>query len=203
MAKTPATIYVCSNCGHQSRKWIGRCPDCGEYGTLVEEKFRPTAQVTGKSSVVANFRVGTDTKPIAYGEIESQDDARTSSGIEEFDRVLTSRYAASRDERGARLVGQREDRPALREGRAPAQSEEGVPRLRAATWRAGSSGLGARWAPRSRGRDAGTLGLRDVSGVFADAVRRARLGHDGGVAPSLDSASAELFRGRSLTVVGF
>ena len=54
----------------------------------MEEKFRPTAQVTGKNSVVANFRVGTETKPIAYGEIESQDDARTSSGIEEFDRVL-------------------------------------------------------------------------------------------------------------------
>lgn len=44
--------------------------------------------MTGKGSVVANFRVGTETKPIAYGEIESQDDARTSSGIEEFDRVL-------------------------------------------------------------------------------------------------------------------
>lgn len=92
MAKQPATIYVCQNCGRQERKWSGRCPDCGEFNTFVEEKFRPTAQPTGKSSVASNTRLGADAfrivKPMAYSEIESQDDARTSSGIEEFDRVL-------------------------------------------------------------------------------------------------------------------
>ncbi|MDQ6787601.1 MAG: DNA repair protein RadA [Acidobacteriota bacterium] len=93
MAKQPATIYVCQNCGHQSRKWSGRCPDCNEYNTFVEEKFRPSPQAVGKSfSLSVGARLGTssfrDTKPIAYGEIESQDDARTSSGIDEFDRVL-------------------------------------------------------------------------------------------------------------------
>ena len=91
MAKTPATIYVCQNCGNQSRKWLGKCPDCGEWNSFVEERFRPTAQAVGKSSS-GSPRVGTntfrETKPIAYGEIESQDDARTSSGIDEFDRVL-------------------------------------------------------------------------------------------------------------------
>lgn len=92
MAKQPATIYVCQNCGGQQRKWLGRCPDCGEYNTLVEEKFRPSPQTTGKSSVASNTRLGADAfrvvRPIAYSEIESQDDARTSSGIDEFDRVL-------------------------------------------------------------------------------------------------------------------
>lgn len=91
MAKQPATIYVCQNCGGQQRKWLGRCPDCGEFNTLVEEKFRPTPQTTGKS-VASNARLGADAfrivKPVAYSEIESQDDARTSSGITEFDRVL-------------------------------------------------------------------------------------------------------------------
>ena len=92
MAKAPATIYVCQNCGNQQRKWQGQCPDCGEWNTFVEEKFRATAQTTGKSSAVKNVRFSADAfrevKPIAYAEIESQDDARTSSGIEEFDRVL-------------------------------------------------------------------------------------------------------------------
>ncbi|MDQ3323649.1 MAG: DNA repair protein RadA [Acidobacteriota bacterium] len=92
MAKQPATIYVCQNCGHQSRKWSGKCPDCNEFNTFVEEKFRPSAQPVGKTSLSSSSRVATssfrDTKPIAYGEIESQDDARTSSGIDEFDRVL-------------------------------------------------------------------------------------------------------------------
>ncbi|MCD9187760.1 MAG: DNA repair protein RadA [Pyrinomonadaceae bacterium] len=91
MAKQPATIYVCSNCGGQQRKWLGRCPDCGEFNTLTEEKFRPSPQTTGKA-VSANARLGADAfrvvKPMAYSEIESQDDARTSSGIDEFDRVL-------------------------------------------------------------------------------------------------------------------
>ncbi|MGI8556684.1 MAG: hypothetical protein ACR2LT_10060, partial [Pyrinomonadaceae bacterium] len=40
MAKQPATIYVCQNCGRQERKWTGRCADCGEYNTFVEERFR-------------------------------------------------------------------------------------------------------------------------------------------------------------------
>lgn len=92
MAKTPNTIYVCQNCGNQQRKWQGQCPDCGEWNTFVEEKFRASAQVTGKAAGIKNVRFSTEdfriVKPIAYGEIESQDDARTSSGIEEFDRVL-------------------------------------------------------------------------------------------------------------------
>ncbi len=91
MAKTPATVYVCQNCGNQSRKWLGKCPDCGEWNSFVEERFRPSAQTVGKNSS-GSSRLGTnafrETKPIAYGEIESQDDARTSSGIDEFDRVL-------------------------------------------------------------------------------------------------------------------
>jgi DNA repair protein RadA/Sms len=88
MAKNPATIYVCQNCGHQARKWLGKCPDCGEYNTFVEERFRPSAQAVGKGSTISNLRLVRETKPISYGEIESQDDARTSSGIDEFDRVL-------------------------------------------------------------------------------------------------------------------
>ena len=53
---------------------------------MTEEKFRPSLQAVAKSSgFSARFR---DTKPISYNEIESQDDARFPSGIEEFDRVL-------------------------------------------------------------------------------------------------------------------
>ena len=92
MAKQPATIYVCQNCGRQERKWSGRCADCGEFNTFVEEKFRPTAQTVGKTSSTGNARISTNSfrevKPISYADIESQDDMRTSSGIEEFDRVL-------------------------------------------------------------------------------------------------------------------
>ncbi|MBC7901412.1 MAG: DNA repair protein RadA [Saprospiraceae bacterium] len=86
MAKQPSTIYVCQNCGGQSRKWQGQCLDCEEWNTLVEERFRPAAQPGGVGR--AMFSGVRDSKPISFGDIESQDDARTSSGIEEFDRVL-------------------------------------------------------------------------------------------------------------------
>ena len=84
MAKA-ATVYVCQNCGHQERKWLGKCPDCGEWNTFVEER----ARVAKKDSAAARSGLQLrEIRPVAYSEIESQDDARVSSGIEEFDRVL-------------------------------------------------------------------------------------------------------------------
>lgn len=84
MAKQPATIFVCQTCGGQSRKWLGQCPDCNEWNTLVEERFRPIAKAAA-ASFSGRFR---ETKPVAFSAIEAQDDARIASGIDEFDRVL-------------------------------------------------------------------------------------------------------------------
>ncbi|MGH9946606.1 MAG: DNA repair protein RadA [Pyrinomonadaceae bacterium] len=83
MAKNPANIFVCQSCGSQSRKWLGQCPDCHEWNTLVEERFRPAARA---AAVGKAFRGGT--KPIAFHEIEAQDDDRISTHIDELDRVL-------------------------------------------------------------------------------------------------------------------
>lgn len=82
MAKQPATIFVCQNCGAQERKWKGQCSECGEWNTLVEERFRPDRARTLLSAHV--LRTGVS----AFHEIESQDDARTPTGIDEMDRVL-------------------------------------------------------------------------------------------------------------------
>src|SRR5688572_4730260 len=85
MAKQPATVFVCQNCGSQSRKWGGQCPDCGEWNTMVEERFRATAQAASAGGFSARY---TQTSPVAFSTIESQDDARSASGIDELDRVL-------------------------------------------------------------------------------------------------------------------
>lgn len=85
MAKDPVSIFVCQNCGRQSRKWLGQCPDCSEWNTYVEERFRPSAFAASAGGAAATHR---DTTPIAFGSIESQDESRTSTGIDEFDRVL-------------------------------------------------------------------------------------------------------------------
>ena len=85
MAKAPTTVYVCQNCGHQSRKWLGKCPDCGEWNSFVEERARALKKEAATAR--GGFRLR-EVKPVAYAEIESQDDARIPSGIAEFDRVL-------------------------------------------------------------------------------------------------------------------
>src|ERR1700704_5586995 len=81
--KKPETTFVCQSCGHQSRKWLGKCPDCGEWNSLVEER----ARVTNKRAERTGFALK-DVAAVAYQEIESQDDVRVLSGVPEFDRVL-------------------------------------------------------------------------------------------------------------------
>ena len=81
--KKPETIFACQNCGHQSRKWLGKCPECGEWNSLVEERERSTKKGTTRNG----FKLR-EVTAIAYSEIESQDETRISSGVTEFDRVL-------------------------------------------------------------------------------------------------------------------
>lgn len=87
MAKASATVYVCQKCGNQSRKWLGKCPDCGEWNSFVEERARAAARKDAARSGGGGFRLR-EVEPVAYSAIESQDDTRVPSGIEEFDRVL-------------------------------------------------------------------------------------------------------------------
>src|SRR5689334_24439608 len=83
MPRQSNTIFICQNCGFESRKWLGKCPECGEWNSLVEERLVTTKK--GRSG--AGFRLR-EAKAVAYSEIESQDDTRITSGVTEFDRVL-------------------------------------------------------------------------------------------------------------------
>lgn len=85
-SKPSKIVYSCQNCGHQSPKWLGKCPECGEWSSFVEE--RPHIGTAGRESTRAGFFRLNQTKPTRYADIESQDDARRPSGIAEFDRVL-------------------------------------------------------------------------------------------------------------------
>ena len=83
MPKQSNTIFICQSCGYESRKWLGKCPECGEWNSLVEERV----VTTKKSGARAGLRLR-EPRAVAYSEIESQDDTRISSGVTEFDRVL-------------------------------------------------------------------------------------------------------------------
>jgi DNA repair protein RadA/Sms len=85
MAKATGTVYACQKCGYQSRKWLGKCPDCGEWNSFAEEKLRAINKE--KETSRSGFRLR-QVQPVAYTDIEPQDEARISCGISEFDRVL-------------------------------------------------------------------------------------------------------------------
>ena len=80
--KGPNTVFVCQSCGSQSRKWLGRCPDCGEWNALVEERAPAT---DARSSVRPALA---DAGARLYADIESSDADRLSTGVSELDRVL-------------------------------------------------------------------------------------------------------------------
>src|SRR3954452_12387799 len=76
-----ATVFTCSACGHQSPKWHGRCPGCGEWNTLVEE--RPTTSAPGGAR-----RGAAAPRPTLLRDVQAPEVARLRTGIGEFDRVL-------------------------------------------------------------------------------------------------------------------
>lgn len=77
----PRTNYVCQECGYEAPRWLGRCPGCGAWGSLVEEVVaRPLAVPAGGGVA--------ESSPVPITEIESTSEYRFSSGSLELDRVL-------------------------------------------------------------------------------------------------------------------
>jgi DNA repair protein RadA/Sms len=78
--KNPRNVYVCQSCGYQTAKWLGRCSDCGQWNSLVEERSESTnphglfAPAAGAPQTIA--AISLDPQP------------RIKTGIAEFDRIL-------------------------------------------------------------------------------------------------------------------
>lgn len=83
MAKTNTTIFVCSQCGATSPRWLGRCPSCGQFNTMAEEIVKPSTPVESAKKSVYSLP---HAKPLSQVTYERHD--RVSSGISEFDTVL-------------------------------------------------------------------------------------------------------------------
>ncbi len=86
MAKKITTVFFCQECGHESSKWMGQCPACKKWNTLVEEKVSVTGSGMGGASKTAAVREAP--KPVEIGAISLNDGERVTTGIEELDRVL-------------------------------------------------------------------------------------------------------------------
>lgn len=78
------TIFFCQNCGYESSKWMGQCPGCRQWNTLVEEKVAAgSAQKAAKQ-----IRSGERKEPTAISGISLEEEDRLSTHIGELDRVL-------------------------------------------------------------------------------------------------------------------
>jgi len=83
--KPPKTVFVCQECGAQSPKWLGRCADCGAWNSLVEE--RPQ-EASAPSAAGHRYALAASSGARLYSDIQIEQHARLSTGIDEFDRVL-------------------------------------------------------------------------------------------------------------------
>ncbi|HID29055.1 MAG TPA: DNA repair protein RadA, partial [Desulfobacterales bacterium] len=72
---------VCQGCGYQSLKWMGKCPECGQWGSVVEERQGPT--LAPRRSTPALY-----SRPVPIDSVEMNQRRRVMTGIQEFDRVL-------------------------------------------------------------------------------------------------------------------
>ncbi|NMM91736.1 DNA repair protein RadA [Rhodococcus sp. SRB_17] len=81
------SIYICSECGGTSPKWLGKCPQCGAWNTLVES-VTETAGIKHRYSGTQYAGLALAQAVAPLSAIEATEVARTASGIEELDRVL-------------------------------------------------------------------------------------------------------------------
>jgi DNA repair protein RadA/Sms len=82
MAKAK-TVYSCTECGGQALKWQGQCPHCQAWNTLEESIAEPTAAASNRFSLISDGG-----KLQRLSEVEAREEARMSTGVAEFDRVL-------------------------------------------------------------------------------------------------------------------
>lgn len=81
MAKTKS-VYFCQNCGHESPKWMGKCPSCGEWNTFAEEKVTVSSKNSGTRKKSESAR------PQKLSEIEVTEETRMKMPSSELNRVL-------------------------------------------------------------------------------------------------------------------
>jgi DNA repair protein RadA/Sms len=74
------TVHVCTECGHESAGWLGRCPGCGEWNTLIEERAPERRPGPPRSARAA--------RPVALTDVAAAPVERFLTGIAELDRVL-------------------------------------------------------------------------------------------------------------------
>lgn len=83
----PKTVYVCSQCGNETAKWYGKCPDCGAWNSMEETVRQPEIEVAKKHSQVHTDYSGA-TEVVTIQDIVADEESRYKTSIKELDRVM-------------------------------------------------------------------------------------------------------------------
>lgn len=90
MAKAKTTAFFCKECGYESAKWVGQCPACKEWNTMVEEPVAKKESFARKTGGVLKQT----TRPVRLEEVSIDEQDRITTGYQELDRVLGSGIVA-------------------------------------------------------------------------------------------------------------
>ena len=84
------TAYVCDNCGHESVKWIGKCPSCGQWNTFKEIRVAPSVSGGGKRLAAGGVGNTSSTRntPMPISKVQAKDEPRIDLHDDELNRVL-------------------------------------------------------------------------------------------------------------------
>ena len=80
MSKSFKSIFICQNCGYQTPKWLGRCPDCGKWDSIIEEISNNPGNSSTRSTAMSD--------PLEISSISFSPDSKIKTGINEFDRAI-------------------------------------------------------------------------------------------------------------------
>jgi DNA repair protein RadA/Sms len=80
MSKKPRSRFVCQSCGYVAPRWVGKCPECGEWNTVIEEALpdKEATRSTGRAAA----------RPVFLSSVDRTEVSRIMTGIQELDRVL-------------------------------------------------------------------------------------------------------------------
>ena len=81
------TCYVCASCGYETARWLGCCPDCGEWNTF-EEKMTAIVAPSKTAEKAARYQTSRKAEAVPLSEVEEKAEPRSSTGNGELDRVL-------------------------------------------------------------------------------------------------------------------
>ncbi len=86
--KTPKSVFTCSECGHSTSKWYGKCPSCGAWNTMEEGEAEIEPTVSAGARSIRRLAPDYESEVVRFDDLELPEFIRTTTGMSELDRVL-------------------------------------------------------------------------------------------------------------------